>query len=42
MQGRRDWDCDAGLLTMDIRSASHLTLRNWVARHLTETPATPR
>ncbi|CTQ49891.1 alpha/beta hydrolase family esterase [Jannaschia donghaensis] len=35
-QDRREWDCDAGLLTMDIHSASHLIPRNWVARHLQE------
>lgn len=36
-QDRREWDCDAGLLTMDIHSASHLIPRNWVARQLAET-----
>lgn len=35
-QDRREWDCAAGLLTMDIHSASHLIPRNWVARHLDE------
>lgn len=35
-QDRREWDCDAGRVTMDIHSASHLIPRNWVARLLDE------
>ncbi|KIT16420.1 alpha/beta hydrolase family esterase [Jannaschia aquimarina] len=33
---RHEWECEAGLVTMDIHPASHLIPRGWVARHLTE------
>ena len=35
-QTRHEWDCEAGLVTMDVHSASHLIPRGWVARHLDE------
>ncbi|WP_308915428.1 polyhydroxybutyrate depolymerase [Jannaschia sp. LMIT008] len=33
---RHEWDCAAGLVTMDVHAASHLIPRGWVARHLGE------
>ena len=37
---RHEWDCAAGLVTMDVHTASHLIPRGWVARHLDELLAT--
>lgn len=36
---RHEWDCAAGLVTMDVHSASHLIPRGWFARHLAEIAA---
>ncbi|WGH79400.1 alpha/beta hydrolase family esterase [Jannaschia ovalis] len=33
---RREWDCAAGRVTLDVHSASHLIPRGWVARILDE------
>ncbi|SFI91067.1 alpha/beta hydrolase family esterase [Jannaschia pohangensis] len=40
-QTRSEWDCEAGLVTMDVHSASHLIPRGWVARILSEVLAPP-